>query len=81
MGDDVSGYFSSPSDDAILTHTMTSDKEGVLRRLTNNNPDSDFIKELSFNVVPGDYIKPFTNGRDRTGQIIIKADTLEECRQ
>lgn len=81
MGDDVSGYFSSPSDDAILTHTMTSDKEGVLRRLTNNNPDSDFIKELSFNVVPGDYIKPFTNGRDRTGQIIIKADTLDTCRK
>ncbi len=79
MGMDLSDMFTKSGDRCILTHTLTADRNGVLTRVRNYNPPDDRIKELSFNVEPGDVIKPFTNGRDRVGQIIISAGDLQEA--
>ena len=80
MGDDVRPFFTNESDSAILTHTMTAPREGILRNIKNNNPDCPNIRELSFNISKGDHVQPFTNGRDRIGQTIITANNLDECR-
>ena len=79
MGMDVSGMFADPDSDCILTRTLTSPVSGVLTRVRNFNPPDERIVDLSFNVGAGDAVRPFTNGRDRTGQIIIKAKSCDEA--
>ena len=34
---------------------------------------------MSFNIGPGDAVRPYTNGRDRIGQVILSGSTLAEC--
>ena len=80
MGEDISSFFENETNNAVLTHTMTAPRNGILRKIKNNNPYCPNIRELSFNVDKGDHIKPFTNGRDRIGQTVITAATLDECR-
>lgn len=80
MGEDIKTFFSNESETAVLTHTMAAPREGILRRIVNNNPECSNVKELTFNIAKGDHIQPFTNGRDRIGQTLITADTLDECR-
>ncbi len=79
MGEDVSFDFANENDCAVLTHTIASARSGRLLQIQNNNIPNECICELSFNVKPGDYINAFTNGRDRIGQMIIKAQTLSDC--
>ncbi len=79
MGIDVSGMFQNIAEPCILTRTLTAPAQGVLVRVRNFNPPDERIRELSFNVTAGDAIRPFTNGRDRVGQIIIRANDLEEA--
>ncbi len=81
LGEDVQVYFSTPKEKAVLTHTLTAPREGILRRIINHSLPAGAVKELSFNIEPGDHIRPFTNGIDRIGQIIITADSPDECRK
>ena len=66
---------------ANLTHTLIYDRKGVIRKIHNENPPDDEILELSFNVAAGDEVRPYTNGRDRIGQVIIKGENLASCRK
>ena len=64
---------------AVLSHILTSDKDGVLKQIHNkNNPGPD-LTDLSFNVGPGDEIRHYENGRDRLGQVILTGKTLQGC--
>ena len=80
LGEDVSSYFAkSLSRTPNLTHTIISVRQGVVRNIVNDNRmDEDSIK-FSFNIEPGDEVRPYTNGRDRIGQVIIKGESLEQC--
>lgn len=80
MGEDVRSFFAHPTEQAVLTHTMTAPRKGILRKIVNHNSENPSVKELSFNIAPGDAIQPFTNGRDRIGQTILTGKTLDECR-
>ena len=62
-----------------LTHTLMADRAGVVRQIINENPKADDIVDLSFNIEPGDEVRPYQNGRDRIGQVILKGETLEAC--
>lgn len=80
LGESVMEYFSrqkrvTPN----LAHTLMAERSGVVRKIHNYNRDADDILELSFNISPGDSVKPYTNGRDRIGQVILKGDSLDEC--
>ena len=80
LGEDVSGDFSGiPFSGGILTRTLTAPRKGILRRIVNSNLPSEEIIDLSFNIEPGDSIAPFTNGRDRIGQVILKCASSERC--
>ncbi len=81
VGEDVRPYFAHKKDLSVLTHTLTAPREGILRAIVNHNPPCASIQELSWNVAPGDAVRPFTNGIDRIGQIILTADTLADCRR
>ena len=64
-----------------LTHTLMADRAGIVKQVINENPKKDDIVDLSFNIEPGDEVRPYQNGRDRIGQVILKGETLEECEQ
>ena len=62
-----------------LSHVLTSDRDGILKAIHNDNEPSPDILDLSFNVESGEEIRHYENGRDRLGQVIIKGETLDIC--
>ena len=80
MDMDVKNLFEGKSlRPAVLSHILTSDKDGILKQIHNeNNPQPD-LADLSFNVSPGDEIRHYENGRDRLGQVILTGKNLQGC--
>mgnify|MGYP003034121559 FL=1 len=80
MDMDVKNLFAGESlRPAVLSHILTSDKDGILKQIHNeNNPQPD-LTDLSFNVSPGDEIRHYENGRDRLGQVILTGKNLQGC--
>lgn len=70
-----------PGCPAVLSHTLLSDRDGVVRAIRNENGKSGDIADLSFNIEPGEYIYRYRNGRDRLGQVILTGSNLMECRR
>ena len=58
---------------------LMSDKDGVIRSITNNNPPCDKICEIMFDYTVGDTVKKFRVGPHRIGHVVTKGDTLEEA--
>lgn len=82
MGESVADYFME-NVNAVpnLSHTLTADRTGIVQAIHNYNlPDEDIL-DLSFNIEKGDEVHPYTNGRDRIGQVILKGTSLKECEQ
>lgn len=82
MGEPVSTYFENNAHAVSnLSHTLTADRTGIVQAIHNYNlPDEDVL-DLSFNIEPGDEVHPYTNGRDRIGQVILKGSSLKACEQ
>ncbi|MDO4647473.1 MAG: ATP-grasp domain-containing protein [Eubacteriales bacterium] len=82
LGEEVSVLFANPrTNAACLAKTLLSTKTGVVKRLENrNDPTNPAIRELSIDIVPGEEVRAYTNGRDRIGQIFVTDDTLSGCR-
>ncbi len=57
--------------EACLSYVLHSKESGILESIQCDGPEDPRIKEISFNVQPGDRIRAYTNGRDRLGQVII----------
>ena len=84
LGEDVRDMFRGDGAGAYpasLTRLLSSDREGRVSRIVTPETLPPEVKELSFNIAPGDQVRPMRNGRDRIGQLIIAADTLEQCYQ
>ncbi len=64
-----------------LSHILLSTVSGTLVRLENTNPPAEDLLDLSLNVSPGEEVHAYSNGRDRLGQIILKAPTPELCQK
>lgn len=82
LGEDVTDIFAGKTEGTPnLTHTLMSDRNGVLVKIHNENEPAPDILDLSFNVEPGDEIRAYQNGMDRIGQVIIKGESLACCEQ
>lgn len=66
---------------ANLSHILTSDKDGVLKEIHNENVQAPDLADLSFNVSPGEKIRHYENGRDRIGQVILTGESLQKCEE
>lgn len=64
---------------ANLSKILTSESNGILKKIHNDNEPAEDIVDLSFNIEPGEEIRRYENGRDRLGQIILKGECLEDC--
>ena len=74
-------FAARPFGGGILTNTLTAKREGIVHRIADFNIRTEDIIDLSFNISPGDHVQPFTNGRDRIGQVILKGPSLSDCRK
>lgn len=80
LGESVGSFFKQENPlTPNLTRTLLSDRAGIIRAIHNYNRHSEDLVELSFNITKGDTVRPYTNGRDRIGQVILKGSTLEAC--
>ena len=57
---------------ANLSRTCFRIKDGIVKAIHNANKPAADIVDLSFNIVPGDEVHHYTNGRDRLGQVILR---------
>ena len=58
---------------------LRSDKDGVIRSITNNNVEDENICEIQFDYKVGDEVKKFHVGPHRIGHIITKGETLDQA--
>ncbi len=62
------------------SHLLMSDKDGVIRSITNRNqPDPD-ICEIQFDFGVGDEVHKFRIGPHRIGHVVTKGNSLEEAK-
>ncbi len=80
MNMEVESLFDDPPRTASVSHTLMSDRDGIVKAVNNYNQQTEDIVDLSFNIVPGEMIHAYRNGRDRLGQVIIKGSSLPICR-
>lgn len=77
LGEDVT----FPKEHAVPNASMLlrSEKDGVIRSMTDlNEPDED-IYEVQFDYQPGDAVKKFHVGPHRIGHVITKGKTLDQA--
>lgn len=82
MGMDVKDLFQRPDIPRrpSITRLLAADEAGIVERICVPPILPEEVVDLSFNIQAGSAVQPMENGRDRIGQLIIKGDTLEECR-
>ena len=54
-----------------------SDKDGVIKSITNENTEDEDIVEIQFDFKVGDSVKKFHVGPHRIGHVITKGKTLD----
>ena len=81
LGKDLTSRFQHVVRNAVLALTLRAEREGSLRKIRLNKALLPDDIDLSFNIEPGDHVQPYTNGRDRIGQVILSGRTPEECRR
>lgn len=64
---------------ANASRFLMADRVGVLKELVNHNPPADDIAMMDIYVKPGDKVKPFEDGKDRIGQVVVTGKDLETC--
>lgn len=63
-----------------ITRLLSASREGTVQRLQVPDPLPQGVVDLSFNIDVGSQVRPMQNGWDRIGQLIVKGETLAECR-
>lgn len=81
MGEDPRPIFENRpgTETANASRFLMADKVGVLKELVNNNPESADIALMDIYVKPGDKVKPFEDGKDRIGQVVVTGENLDVC--
>ena len=81
MGEDPRPVFENRpgTETANASRFLMADKAGVLKELVNNNPESADLALMDIYVKPGDKVKPFEDGKDRIGQVVVTGENLDIC--
>lgn len=81
LGEDVSPMFSGKVRVPNATWLIGADRAGYVEEIRLPEQIPPEVVDLSFNVKPGDSVRQFSCGRDRIGQIIVKGDSAQKCRE
>ena len=66
---------------ASITRLLSAERAGTVTgiRVPDSLPEE--VYDLSFNVKPGDQVRPMASGADRAGQLIVCGESLSGCRE
>ncbi len=83
MGIDTADMFRLPSGKGTpnVSRLLFADRRGTVKKIISPEKLPENVTDLSFNISAGSKVQPVTNGRDRIGQLIVKGESLEECRK
>ena len=72
-----------PKDKAVpnASKLLMSDRDGIIRSMSDNNEKNDNIYEVMFDYRVGEAVKKFHVGPNRIGHVITKGSTLKEATQ
>ena len=72
-----------PQDKAVpnASKLLMSDRDGIIRSMSDNNEKNDNIYEVMFDYRVGEAVKKFHVGPNRIGHVITKGSTLKEATQ
>lgn len=81
MGADPREIFDKHDDKktANASRMLYVEKTGTVKSIEKNFELDDSIYDFSLIIEEGSHVEKFTNAKDRIGQVIVKADTYEEC--
>lgn len=80
LGEDVRPYFAArPAARPAAARMLTSDRSGVVRRVTLPEKLPAYVRELTVFAEPGDRVRAFENAGDRIGQLIVTGRSVPEC--
>lgn len=81
MGEDPRPIFYARSgkETANASRFLMANRKGILKELVNQNPPSDDIALMDVYVKPGDVVRPFEDGKDRIGQVVVTGKDLATC--
>ena len=66
---------------ASITRLLSAEKAGTVTGIRVPDPLPEEVYDLSFNVKPGDQVRPMASGADRAGQLIVCGESLSGCRE
>lgn len=81
MGEDPRPVFNARpgTETPNASRFLMADRVGVLKELVNHNPPAADIALMDIYVNPGDKVKPFEDGKDRIGQVVVTGKDLDAC--
>ena len=60
---------------------FSTEQKGILKNVSFVGEKTEDILEITFFKHPGDEIRVFENSNDCIGQVIVKGNTLDECKK
>lgn len=83
LGNDPTDYYEKTKKPPTPCYAkmLYTEQDGKLKEIHNHNEDNDNLYETTYFVNPGDLIRKFTNSRDCIGQVVVKGNSLDECKE
>ncbi len=66
---------------ACCSKMLTSQTDGVLKAILNENPPDPHIVSISYFVSPGERVHLYRSAKDCVGQIILQGPTAKDCQE
>lgn len=60
---------------------LVSSQSGILKEVRDRNTDHESLVECTYFVLPGEKVNAYASAKDCVGQLIVKAETVEQCRE
>lgn len=83
LGNDVKTYFQENMKEptACYARMLFSNTSGIVKTIDKSNINNENVEEITFFVSPGDEIAKFSNSKDCIGQVVVKGQTIPECKE
>jgi len=79
--DDIKATDFSGRYQPCICRMLFSEKKGIIRKLVYDDIDNNSDVDLTFYKQVGDSVEAFKGPKDYLGQVIVKAETLAECKK
>lgn len=82
LGNDPTDYYETQKKfpTPCYAKMLYSEKDGIVKEIVNHNTKDERLFEICYFVKQGEKIRKFTNSRDCIGEIVVKGQSIAECK-